>query len=588
MSELWIGYSDDDKNERITVALEELYRHVAVMGASGSGKTVFCKVIIEECIRIGIPVFAIDPQGDIVRLLIKGDPEQMQANGTPPELADEYFEKMDPVIFTPGTNDGIKLIFNPLSSFPNPKKHKKIDKGQLQSILSTITDGIISFIAPQYLRGQNIVHFQQIIYKTLEEAFKKGKHLRTLSEFATVLEEVAPSLDMPEDILDAIPTLQTAMYLILEGRYSHFLKDGVPLNIAELLEKRNGKKTPLYIFYLNVLPSMRDKQVFVQNLVNELFSYALTTGAGNYLLFIDEVKDYIPSGTQKPPCKPILQTFFTQARKYKAIGLIATQSPGSIDFNVLGQCNTRIYGKLNVKQDLERIRDFLASEDLKSLPKKRVGRFVLSQGVTSRHMKVRWLYSDHGEPIPAHELRNLMDKRTIKQYEKKIVKTPTQAIEQHITKTTLVEATKPPSRKPTAIERKSITPPPLSDASLQDAISVLQEEINSLPLMAHQILFDLLKYEKINEGRPPPRWDVSSWEYQRVKHLLEDLKLIRISGNTVESNLINYFRHLNRRNKRVKALDDTDVKDLLKKHLMFTLPPEKPDFLSKMFKKVFK
>jgi len=42
--------------------------HAVVLGASGSGKTVQCKTIIEEAILNDIPVIAIDPKGDIAAL----------------------------------------------------------------------------------------------------------------------------------------------------------------------------------------------------------------------------------------------------------------------------------------------------------------------------------------------------------------------------------------------------------------------------------------------------------------------------------------------------------------------------------------
>jgi DNA helicase HerA-like ATPase len=41
------------------------------LGATGSGKTVLSKVIVEEAALQGIPTFAIDPKGDIGNLAFK-------------------------------------------------------------------------------------------------------------------------------------------------------------------------------------------------------------------------------------------------------------------------------------------------------------------------------------------------------------------------------------------------------------------------------------------------------------------------------------------------------------------------------------
>ena len=86
--------------------------HAAVLGASGSGKTVVCKSIVEEALRNNIPVIAVDPKGDIGALGIGlGDfsaqglliHAQVEADdrggGDPEEIAEEwvnlYEEKLE-------------------------------------------------------------------------------------------------------------------------------------------------------------------------------------------------------------------------------------------------------------------------------------------------------------------------------------------------------------------------------------------------------------------------------------------------------------------------------------------------------------
>src|SRR5437867_7052391 len=48
-----------------------LTKHAIILGATGSGKTVLSKVIVEEAAMQGIPTFAIDPKGDIGNLAFK-------------------------------------------------------------------------------------------------------------------------------------------------------------------------------------------------------------------------------------------------------------------------------------------------------------------------------------------------------------------------------------------------------------------------------------------------------------------------------------------------------------------------------------
>lgn len=61
---LWLG-SDHTAMPPTPVALQlpSLLRHMVALGSSGSGKTVLCKVVVEEMLRHGVPAICIDPHG---------------------------------------------------------------------------------------------------------------------------------------------------------------------------------------------------------------------------------------------------------------------------------------------------------------------------------------------------------------------------------------------------------------------------------------------------------------------------------------------------------------------------------------------
>jgi type IV secretory pathway VirB4 component len=102
----------------IELPIEVLHRHLMALGASGSGKTVLCKCLMEEAIRNDIPVIIVDPQGDIASLALKGDPKEMENHGIPLATQEEYFDKARIAIFTPASSKGIPISVNPLE-FPS-------------------------------------------------------------------------------------------------------------------------------------------------------------------------------------------------------------------------------------------------------------------------------------------------------------------------------------------------------------------------------------------------------------------------------------------------------------------------------------
>src|SRR5581483_1719873 len=92
-----------------------LLRHAVLLGASGSGKTVASKVLIEEMIRQGIPSIVVDPQGDLASLALPGDPAQAKQRGLEDDVAREVLARSEVVIWTPGSDAGVPLGLSPLS-----------------------------------------------------------------------------------------------------------------------------------------------------------------------------------------------------------------------------------------------------------------------------------------------------------------------------------------------------------------------------------------------------------------------------------------------------------------------------------------
>ena len=113
----------------VELPAKAFHRHLMVLGASGSGKTVLCKCVMEEAVRNNIPLIIVDPQGDIASLALKGNLEKIENHGTPVAIQEEFFQKARIAIFTPASCKAIPISVNPLK-FP-PK-----DTSREESILA--------------------------------------------------------------------------------------------------------------------------------------------------------------------------------------------------------------------------------------------------------------------------------------------------------------------------------------------------------------------------------------------------------------------------------------------------------------------
>lgn len=415
---LWIGWNNED--EKVFLNSKHLNRHIAVLGSTGSGKTVLCKSIIEEAILCDIPIIAIDPQGDLVRLSHLTSHNDLLEYNIPIERAEKYENNVDVAIFTPGTNDGIKIMVDPINSFPVPEDKLKLNENNILKIISGISSTIVSLFETS--SKKEIRKMQHLVYKSLENAFNHEDLVtdKNLFSFFEYLQSDRNKRYLEENvsisIMKSYSTLIAELEMILEGPTGTLFRDGVPLDLELLLKRKNGK-TPLNIFYLNSLEGNSLKQFFLSYLGNEIYSYMLRKGEINAIFFIDEVKMFLPPGIQKTLSKDILLLLLEQGRKYGLSMLMATQSPGKIDYQAFGQCNTRALGILTTKQDIEKIKDSIPDNVKDNLPRLESGNFHFKRPKEKFQLiKVRRLYTDHGKPVTLSEIRNYMSSETISFY----------------------------------------------------------------------------------------------------------------------------------------------------------------------------
>jgi DNA helicase HerA-like ATPase len=66
----WVGLAGAGAPAPLHLPPHHLVTHAAVVGMTGSGKTGLVVVLVEEALRSGIPVLAIDLKGDLPNLLL--------------------------------------------------------------------------------------------------------------------------------------------------------------------------------------------------------------------------------------------------------------------------------------------------------------------------------------------------------------------------------------------------------------------------------------------------------------------------------------------------------------------------------------
>ena len=446
--------SGDTLGARIDLNSTDLLTHGLIVGMTGSGKTGLAIGLIEEVLRQGIPVIAIDPKGDLGNLLLLFedlspasfepwiDTDAARREGkTPGEaaasaaaswskgLADwglgaadikDLKSKHHAVIYTPGSSAGVQL--NVLQSLEAPSVAFDKAPEDLRDEIAGIVSGILGLlkIEADPLQSQEFILLANII----ENAWKSGKGLTLESLIAAVA-------DPPFDKIGALPLdsvyprkqrqgLMMALNNLLASPQFQAWRVGQPLDIQSMLYATDGKPRLSVIYTAHL---SEEERFFVTALVLDKVKTWMRRQSGTTslraLVYMDEIYGYFPPHPANPPTKRPMLTLLKQARAQGVGIVLATQNPIDLDYKGLGNIGTWLVGRLQTDNDRARLRDGLvgagvdaaAVEALLKATRKRV--FLLHDVHRGKPclMASRFAMSYLRGPLTREEISKLMEGR---------------------------------------------------------------------------------------------------------------------------------------------------------------------------------
>jgi len=415
---LYLGKQLDPGSGALGAAVEldpaDLVTHGLIVGMTGSGKTGLAVAMIEEVLRRGVPVLAIDPKGDLGDLLLLFDrldsasfapwidPDAARRGGKSVDAAasetaaawakgleDWGLSGMDvaalraghdALILTPGSRAGVPLNVLQSLEAPPPSAVEEDMGDEIRAIVSGIL-GLLKIDADPLQSREAI-----LIANLIETEWRASRSL-TLERLITSVGEP------PFDRLGALPLesvyprkererLMISLNSLLASPSFALWRQGVPLEIDALLRAPDGRPRLSIVYTAHLEDAER---LFVTALVLEkLKSWTRRqagTGELRALVYMDEIFGYFPPHPADPPTKRPLLTLLKQARAQGVGVVLATQNPVDIDYKGLANMGLWLVGRLQTDQDRERLRDGLvgsggidakAVEGLLSATRKRV------------------------------------------------------------------------------------------------------------------------------------------------------------------------------------------------------------------------
>jgi GTPase SAR1 family protein len=382
-------------NKAITLNKNVLKRHAAVLGGSGSGKTTLALTIIEQLLLRGIPAVLIDRKGDLCSyanpdVWRENDEEFSERRGEREKLADA----IDVAVFTPGRSSGrpisITLLPNGINELP---EHEQ----QLLANLSSAALGEMLHLK------NSATHQKQSGTLSVALRILGSRHSRevTLNDLIHLLEDDDPELADLTQRMDPSGKLRRDLVAQLDSlrhrNSSLFEAGGETLSMESLLglgaHAREGR-TRLSIIYTGFLGDNENILFWVSQFLSEALRFCQRNPNDELqaVVMFDEADLYIPANSKPATAEP-LQSLLKRARSAGLGMMLATQSPGDLDYKSRDQITSWFIGRVREDTALRKLKAAFSSESglepAAVLPGQTVGEFHLVQEGLVRPMKAQ-------------------------------------------------------------------------------------------------------------------------------------------------------------------------------------------------------
>ncbi|MHA1593966.1 MAG: helicase HerA-like domain-containing protein [Candidatus Baldrarchaeia archaeon] len=350
----FMGTMYGNENIRVTLDIDKLVMmHIAVFGATGTGKSYTVGVLVEELLEHGYPVVIIDPHGEYFTLQMKND--------NPNEISILRKLGLEPRAFPTrilspayrGTGE-LTIRFDSLS----------VDAlAEICNLTPTMND--LLYIAMRALRDRGVskigpdVLLKELRRQAMEWGFSSKTQV-SLARRISILKEIG------------------------------IFGDGI--DPAEVV--RPGTAT-----IIDVSGEMEEhvRRTFVGAFLNELFEARRKGIIPPLLVVVEESHRFAPQ-EEETFSKSVLRKIAREGRKF-GIGLcITSQRVVGLDKDVISQCGTKIILRIDSRTDLDYIRPYIPAEDFQRIPYLPTGTATIT-GVAVRHSilaEIRPRKSKHG------------------------------------------------------------------------------------------------------------------------------------------------------------------------------------------------
>ena len=279
-----------DNNVKVSLNVNGLRRHLAILAQTGAGKSHTASVIMEELLKKGASIIVLDPHADYV-FMKKG------VNGK---------------VYS----DGISVFRTPLST----GRYTNDDVGIVNNFTIRFSD-----LAPDDVKGiMDIKEGYTNLNSIVDDIYKKMKGRKDLADFLQTAESL-PQEDYRK-IRGRLSFLGKIKDIFQD--YTTGITDYLGPGKMSVMDLSGMDQFLANYFSYRVLSSIYDVKLSSE------FKYPV-------FVFIEEAHNFVPPRNNSNIAR-MIKKIAGEGRKFGIFLVVITQRPGKIDADVLSQCNSQI------------------------------------------------------------------------------------------------------------------------------------------------------------------------------------------------------------------------------------------------------
>lgn len=375
-----VGQSAGLAGELVQLDPEELKRHAAFVGGSGSGKTTIALHIVEQLLLQGIPAVLVDRKGDLCRYADQNAWAFSEDDASRTAQRQQLRERLDVALYTPGDPRG-----RPLAIPLVPGSADGLDGFERERIAMYCAASLSGMMAygnrgrDMTCRGILKTAIALLCELLPTERITVDEIIRFIHEQDLRLVNAVGHLDTKlfKRLVEDLETLRLNKGNLLSA-------GGARLSIEALLGRgayQTPGKTKLSIISTKFLTDRLDVEFWVSQLLLAFRRWLSDRPSATLqaVLLFDEADIYLPA-QRKPSTKEPMEDLLKRARSAGLGILLSTQNPGDFDYKCRDTIRTWFLGRIKEEPAIRKMKPMLSEcrvDVAAKLPSQEPGQFYL-------------------------------------------------------------------------------------------------------------------------------------------------------------------------------------------------------------------